>query len=122
MNKIRKGLFWAFHAFMKIFPAALCFAISDNIYAESFSFGFFNVYMLLGLLFAAFAIASCYADYKLLKKDRDNDSDDGAKKLLIVDVILFSASIIIAAVFYKQYSDLVGIDNLGDFLEYFFGI
>lgn len=122
MNKIGKCLFWAFHAFIKIFPAALCFTISGNIYAESFSLGFFNVYKLFGLIFTAFAIVSCYLDYKLLKNDRDNASDEGARKLLIVDIILFSASIIIAAVFYKQYSDMIGIDNLGDFLEYFFGI
>ncbi|MBQ8826987.1 MAG: hypothetical protein IJ007_07835 [Oscillospiraceae bacterium] len=122
MNKIKKYLFFLFHLFMKIFPAALCFTVSDNIYAESFSLGFFNVYLLLGLIFTAFAIASCYADYKLLKKDRDNNSDSGAKKLLLIDIILLSAAIIIAAVFYKQYSDLVGIDNLRDFMEFFFGI
>ena len=122
MNKIIKGLFFAFHAFMKIFPAALCFTISKNIHAESFSLGFFNVYVLFGLIFTAFAIVSCYLDYKLLKNDMDNDSDDGAKKLLIIDIMLLFASIVIAAVFYKQYSDMMGIDNLGDFLEYFFGI
>lgn len=107
---------------MKIFPSAVCFAISGNNYAESFSFGFFNIYLLLGIFFTIFAIASCYADYKLLKKDSDNNSNDGVKKLLLADVILFSAAVIIAAVFFKQYSDLVGIDNPKDFLEFFFGI
>ena len=107
---------------MKIFPAALCFAVSGNKYAGDFSSGFFNIYMLFGLLFTAFAIASCYADYKLLKKDMDNDSDDGAKKLLLIDVILLLAALLIAGVFFKQYSDLIGIDNPKDFLEFFFGI
>ena len=76
----------------------------------------------LDCFFTAFSIASCYADYKLLKKDMDNSSDGGAKKLLLIDIILFSAAILIAAVFFKQYSDLVGIDNPRDFLEFFFGI
>ena len=122
MNRIVKCLFFLFHIVMKIFPAALCFTISGNNYAGDFSFGFFNIYTLFGLIFTAFAAASCYWDYKLLKNDADNDSCSGAKKLLLADVILLLVSVVIAAVFYKQYSELIGIDNLKDFLDYFFGI
>ncbi|MCM1329713.1 MAG: hypothetical protein NC253_09770 [Ruminococcus sp.] len=89
MGALKKILFWVFHTAAKILPAATAFLLSGGGLAEFSSGAFYNIYLLAGYIFAAFAVVSCFIDYKLIQKDRES----AFKKILIIDGIVFLAGI-----------------------------
>ena len=109
MGKVRTAIFWIFHVIMKIFPAAIAFGISKEGYADDFSGGFYNIYLLAGYWFVAFAVGSCCIDYKLIRKDTENGGSDGVKKILIIDGILLFAAVALFVYYTAQCAELFGM-------------
>ena len=113
-------IFMVFHIIMKILPAAAAFNFSRNIYAESFSGGFFNLYLIAGYVFVAFSVASCLLDYRLLKKDKENYDSTGLKRLLIIDIVLLAAAAAVFVHFMSSYAELEGM-GFFEFVKYYYG-
>lgn len=112
MGRYKTVIFWIFHIIMKILPAISAFAMSKDAYAEFSSGSFFNIYLLAGYLFIAFAVASCFIDYRFIRKDKENGSTNGVKKILIIDGILLLAT---AALFIYLTSQSAYIYGMGFF-------
>lgn len=109
--------FWVFHVIMKILPAVSAFVMSKDGYAEDFSGGFFNIYLLAGYLFTAYAVASCFIDYRLIRGDRENGVTDGAKKILIIDGILLLLTVALFIYLTSQCAYLYGM-GFFEFLKF----
>lgn len=109
--------FWIFHVIMKIFPAAMAFGISKEGYADDFSGGFYNIYLLAGYLFLAFAVGACFIDYKLIRRDMENGGSDGVKKILIIDGILLFAATALFIYYTSQCAYLYGM-SFFEFLKF----
>ncbi|MDE6595732.1 MAG: hypothetical protein K2K44_06970 [Oscillospiraceae bacterium] len=109
MDGLKKTLFWIFHIIMKIFPAAIAFILAGSGLAEDFSGAFYNIYLLAGYLFIAFAVGSCFIDYKLIQKDMKNGGSDGVKKILIIDGIVFLLAIALFVYYAAQCSYMYGM-------------
>lgn len=117
MGRVKEVIFWIFHIIMKILPAVSAFAMSKDGYAEDFSGGFFNIYLLAGYLFIAFAAVSCFVDYRLIKKDRKNGGSDGMKKILIIDWMLLLATAALFVYLTSQSAELYGM-SFFEFLKF----
>lgn len=109
MSKLKTAFFWIFHAIMKILPAAAAFILGGSGLAEDFSGAFYNMYLLAGYLFAAFAVVSCFIDYRLIRRDRENGGADGMKKIIIIDGIVFLAAAALFAYFVSQGAEWSGM-------------
>ena len=118
-KKIPFIIFMIFHIIMKILPAAMAFKFSRNIYATFFSGSFYNIYLIAGYVFAAFAVAFCLLDYRLLKGDRENGVSAGVKKLLIIDLVLLAAAAVVFVHFMSQYAELCGMEFF-EFVKYYY--
>lgn len=117
MSRAKTSAFWIFHAVMKILPAVSAFVMSGDGYAEDFSGGFFNIYLLAGYLFVAFAAVSCFIDYRLIKKDREDGGSDGMKKILIIDCVLLLATAALFVYLTAQCAELYGM-GFFEFLKF----
>lgn len=118
MGRAKAAAFWIFHIIMKILPSATAFILGGSGVAESFSGNFYNIFLLAGYLFAAFAVISCYIDYRLIRTDREKAGSDGVKKILIIDGTVFLAAAVLFVYFVKQGAYINGISSL-EFIKEF---
>lgn len=114
MGRVKKILFWIFHIIMKIFPAATAFLLSSCGLAEFASGTFYNIYLIAGYIFIAFAGVSCFIDYKLIQKD----GESAFKKILIIDGIVFLACIALFVYFTAQGAEFYGMGFFEFIKEY----
>lgn len=118
MSKLKMAVFWIFHIIVKILPAAVAFILGGSGLAEYFSGAFYNIYLLAGYLFVAFAVGSCFIDYRLIRRDRENGGSDGVKKILIIDGIVFLAAAALFVYFSAQCAEWYGMSFL-EFIKEF---
>lgn len=122
IGRAKTVIFWIFHITAKIAPAAIAFNISERGWAHEFSGGVYNIYLLAGYVLLAYAICSCYADYRLLKKDKENGVTEGVKKLLIIDAVPIAAAAALYICYMAQLASFYGCSDIFEFIKFYFDL